>query len=233
MTVPKTGVLLVDDDAMIAEAVASFFEHHGFRVFTAGSGRRALDLFDRENIALVLLDLMLPDLSGEDVCRALRRRSRVPIIMLTAKAGEEHVLAGLGLGADDYVTKPFSLKELHARALAVLRRACGDLLPLTVKNSFGGGDLVVDFEKNLVLKKQAPVALTPSEIRLLSLLVRFPGRVFTRAELIEKALGSEFDGYDRAVDGHIKNLRQKIEDDPRAPVYVLTVHGLGYKFTGA
>ncbi|MDR1156714.1 MAG: response regulator transcription factor [Oscillospiraceae bacterium] len=232
MTAPKTGVLLVDDDAMITEAVASFFEHHGFRVFTAGNGRQALTLFDRENIALVLLDLMLPDLSGEDVCRALRRRSRVPIIMLTAKAGEDHVLAGLGLGADDYVTKPFSLKELHARAQAVLRRTRGDLLPLTVKNSFGGGDLVVDFEKNLVLKKQAPVALTPSEIRLLSLFVRCPGRVFTRAELIEKALGDEFDGYDRAIDSHIKNLRQKIEDDPKAPVYVLTVHGLGYKFAG-
>jgi DNA-binding response OmpR family regulator len=232
MTALKTGVLLVDDDAMITEAVASFFKHHGFRVFAAGSGRRALDLFDRENIALVLLDLMLPDLSGEDVCRALRRRSRVPIIMLTAKAGEDHVLAGLGLGADDYITKPFSLKELLARAQAVLRRARGDLLPLTMKNSFGAGDLVVDFEKNLVLKKQAPVALTPSEIRLLSLLVRCPGRVFTRAELIEKALGDEFDGYDRAIDSHIKNLRQKIEDDPKAPIYVLTVHGLGYKFAG-
>ncbi|MDR1574125.1 MAG: response regulator transcription factor [Clostridiales Family XIII bacterium] len=228
---PK-NILAVDDEPKILEVVAAFMESRGFRVFTAETGRQALAVFDRENIALVLLDLMLPDIKGEDVCRAIRKKSRIPIIMLTAKIEEESLLEGLELGADDYIRKPFSLKELGARADAALRRAADDLTPLTAKNSFRDGDLTVDFEKNLIRKKERPVPLTPSEAKILAALIKYPGKVFTRAELIEIALGDAFDGYDRAIDSHVKNLRQKIEDDSKNPDYVLTVHGIGYKFGG-
>lgn len=228
---PRT-VLVVDDEPKISEVVASYLESRGYRVLTAETGSEALDAFDRENVALVVLDLMLPDISGEEVCRRLRNTSRVPVIMLTAKSDEASLLEGLGIGADDYVTKPFSLKALAARIEAVLRRAGGDILPLSVRASFRGGDLMVDFEKNLVRKAGREVALTPSEMKILSALIKYPGKAFTRDELVELALGSEFGGYDRAIDSHIKNLRQKIEDDPRSPVYVLTIHGTGYKFGG-
>ncbi|MDR1044090.1 MAG: response regulator transcription factor [Candidatus Adiutrix sp.] len=228
----KKNILAVDDEPKILEAVASFLESRGFKVFPAESGRRALEIFDRENISLVILDLMMPGMSGEELCAALRKRSRVPIVMLTAKAEENDQVAGLGLGADDYVTKPFSLKALCARAEAILRRTADDLVPLTVRNSFRDGDLTVDFEKNIVRKKDADVSLTPSESKILAALMKYPGKVFTREELIEIALGENFDGYDRAVDNYIKNIRQKIEDDTRRPVYILTVYGLGYKFGG-
>jgi DNA-binding response OmpR family regulator len=191
-----------------------------------------LEIFDRENIALVILDLMLPDIQGEDVCRAIRRKSRAPIIMLTAKVEEENLLEGLGIGADDYITKPFSLKELGARVEAALRRASDDLVPLIAKNSFRGGDLIVDFEKNVVRKRGQDVSLTPSEMKILAALVKYPGKAFTRQELIGIVFGDDFDSYDRAIDSHIKNLRQKIEDDSKNPDYVLTIHGLGYKFGG-
>ncbi|HWQ51641.1 MAG TPA: response regulator transcription factor [Terriglobales bacterium] len=226
------NILIVDDEPKIREVLTALFESKGYRVFSAETGADALRIFHAENIALVVLDLMLPDLSGEEVCRAIRAGSRVPVIMLTAKSEEDELLAGLETGADDYVTKPFSLKELYARAEAVLRRSQDDLVPLSVRNSFRGGDLVLDFEKNSFLKAGKPVGLTQSEARLLGVMMKYPGRVFPRGELIELALGNEFDGYDRAVDSHIKNLRQKIEDDPKKPVYVLTVHGVGYKFGG-
>lgn len=175
---------------------------------------------------------MLPDLSGEEICKKIRRTSRVPIIMLTAKVEESDVLEGLEIGADDYITKPFSLKELIARVKAVLRRTSEEPVPLFNKNSYNGGDLILDFGKDLVLKDQIPVNLTPTEFNILTTLIKFPGKVFTREELIEFALGSGFEGFDRAVDSHIKNLRQKIEDNPRSPKYVLTIHGKGYKFGG-
>ncbi|MDR3295938.1 MAG: response regulator transcription factor [Clostridiales Family XIII bacterium] len=228
----KKSLLVVDDEPKITEVVSSYLESKGFAVHTAEDGRRALEIFEKENIALIILDLMMPGMSGEELCRVVRRRSRVPIIMLTAKIEEEDLLRGLGMGADDYVTKPFSLKELHARVETVLRRTADDLVPLVLKNAFNGGDLTVDFEKNIIKKQQIPVALTPSECRLLAAFIKYPGRVFTRADLIDIALGDAFDGYDRAVDSHIKNLRQKIETDPKSPVYVLTVHGMGYKFGG-
>lgn len=228
---PRT-VLVVDDEPKILEVVASYMESRGFRALAAETGREALDLLGRENVALVILDLMLPDISGEEVCRKIRNTSRVPVIMLTAKSDEVSLLAGLGIGADDYVTKPFSLKALAARVEAVLRRSGGDLVPLSVRASFRDGDLMVDFEKNVVKKAGREVSLTPSELKILSALIRVPGKVFTREELVELALGSEFDGYDRAIDSHVKNLRQKIEDDPRSPAYILTIHGTGYKFGG-
>ncbi len=226
------NILVVDDEPKILEVISALLESKGYHVFPAESGGKALEIFDRENITLVVLDLMLPDISGEEVCRAIRRKSRVPILMLTAKAEENDLLYGLEIGADDYITKPFSLKELYARMEAILRRTQNDLMPLNVRNSFHDGDFVVDFEKNIFQKSGHTVSLTPNEIKILSALIKYPGKVFTREELIGIALGSEFEGYDRAIDSHVKNLRQKIEDDPKKPVYVLTVHGLGYKFGG-
>lgn len=225
-------ILVVDDEVKLLEVVASFLESRGFTVSKATDGQQAYALFERQPIALVILDLMLPDISGEEICRTLRKKSRVPIIMLTAKTNENDLLSGLQLGADDYMRKPFSLKELHARVEAVLRRAGDDLMPLILKHSFCEGDLIVDFEKNVIIKRQKAVNLTPSELKILSTLIKYPGKVFTRAELIDIALGMEFEGVDRAIDNHVKNLRQKIEDDPKKPVYILTLHGLGYKFGG-
>jgi DNA-binding response OmpR family regulator len=152
--------------------------------------------------------------------------------MLTAKSEENDLLEGLGIGADDYITKPFSLKELAARVDAVLRRSRDDLLPIVVRNSFRDGDLVVDFEKEIFQKAGQVVSLTKSESKILAALIKYPGKVFARDEIIETALRGELELYDRAVDSHVKNLRRKIEDDPKNPVYVLTVHGLGYKFGG-
>ncbi|HWT73527.1 MAG TPA: response regulator transcription factor [Mobilitalea sp.] len=225
-------VLVVEDEEKIISVVKSFLETKGFTVVTALNGRRALEVFDRENISIVLLDLMLPELSGEEVCRALRKKSRVPIIMLTAKSDEADMLNGLGIGADDYITKPFSLKALYARMEAVMRRSSDDILPLVVRNSYNEGDLTVDFESHIITKQSEEVKLTPNEFKILAALVKYPNKVFTRDELIATAFGDEFEGYDRTIDSHIKNLRQKIETDPRNPVYVRTIHGVGYKFGG-
>ena len=232
MTAKNKTVLAVDDELKILEVISSFLESRGYMVFTAENGRQAFEIFDKENISMIILDLMLPDISGEKICRLIRKKSRVPIIMLTAKVEEKDVLQGLQIGADDYITKPFSLLELEARIETVLRRASDDLVPLTVRNSFGNGDLVVDFEKKTIKKKNVTVSLTPSELKILSALIKYPGKVFTRTELINIALGDKFNGYDRAIDNHVKNLRQKIEDDPKNPAYIRTIHGLGYKFGG-
>lgn len=228
----RKNILVVDDEPKILEVVCLLLESKGFHTFSAEDGRKALEIFDSKNISLVILDLMMPDISGEEVCLNIRKKSRVPIIMLTAKVDESNVVEGLGLGADDYVTKPFGLKELYARVEAVLRRTERDLVPLTKRNSWRDGDLVVDFEKNEVRKNGSGLTLTPSELKILSALIKYPGKVFTREELIETALDKDFAGYDRAIDSHIKNIRKKLEDDPKSPVYVLTIPGLGYKFGG-
>lgn len=232
MAVKNKTILVVDDEPKILEVITALFEHKGFRVFSAENGQDALDIFHAQNITLVVLDLMMPGLSGEEVCRAIRKISRVPIIMLTARAQECDIVAGLGLGADDYITKPFGLQELFARVEALLRRTGDDLVPLAVRSSWRNGDLVVDFEKNMLRKNGRDLVLTPTELKILSALMKYPGRVFPRDTLIELALGIDFEGYDRTIDSHIKNIRQKIEDDPKSPVYILTVHGLGYKFGG-
>lgn len=225
-------VLVVDDEAKILEVIKSFLESKGYAVFTAENGKQAFHIFEKENISLVILDLMLPDMTGEDICMSLRQKSRVPIIMLTAKVEEESVLRGLETGADDYIKKPFSLKELSARIDTILRRSSDDLVPLYKKNLFNGGDLEVDFESHDIKKNGVEVNLTPNEYKILAVLIKYPNKVFTREELILAALGDEFEGYDRAVDTHIKNIRQKIESDSRNPVYVLTIRGVGYKFGG-
>ncbi len=226
------SILIVDDEVKIIEVVKSFLESKNFNVVSAENGNDALSIFESKNISLILLDLMLPDMTGEDICMTIRKKSRVPIIMLTAKAEESDMLKGLGIGADDYITKPFSLKELHARVDAVLRRSQNDLQPLYNKISFNNDQLTIDFETHTIKKDQCEVNLTPNELKIFSAFTKYPNKVFTREELIQIAFGDEFDGYDRAIDSHIKNLRQKIESDPRNPVYILTIHGIGYKFGG-
>lgn len=225
-------ILAVDDEPKILEVVSSVLRSQGFIVYTAESGKQALQIFEKENISLVLLDLMLPDISGEEVCARIRKKSRVPIIMLTAKVEEENMLEGLNIGADDYIIKPFSLKVLRARIDAVLRRAANDPIPLFSKLTLRGGDLEIDFASHYVMKNDTEVKLTPSEYNILTTLIKYPNKVFTRDELIQIVFGNDYEGYDRAVDSHIKNLRQKIESNNKEPVYILTVHGLGYKFGG-
>lgn len=225
-------VLVVDDEVKIIEVVKSYLESKGFTVFSAENGKQALNIFESENIALIVLDLMLPDMSGEEVCMEVRKKSRVPIIMLTAKVEESDMLKGLDIGADDYMTKPFSLKALYARIEAVLRRSSDDPVPLYNKIAFNNGDLEVDFESRTIKKNLAEINLTPNEFKILGALIKYPNKVFTREDIIKVAFGDEFEGYDRAVDSHIKNIRQKIESDPKNPVYVLTIYGIGYKFGG-
>lgn len=217
---------------MIREAVSSYLKKQGCHVFQAEIGKEALQIFRRESIAFVILDLMLPDLSGEDVCIQIRKESRVPVIMLTAKTMETDMLNGLDIGADDYITKPFSLKNLYARMRAVWRRTLEHPVLVSSRVSWNHGDLVIDKDRKEVCKQGKPVALTPIEWKLLTALTRYPQKVFTREDLIELAFGLDFSGYDRVIDTHVKNLRKKLEDDPKQPVYICTVHGMGYKFGG-
>ena len=223
-------ILVVDDEEKILEAVSSFLEAKGWRVITATTGLEALDKFDKNTIEFVVLDLMLPDLSGEEVCKRLRTRSCVPIIMLTAKSSEDDMLEGLQMGADDYITKPFSLKELLTRIEVVMRRSSADVEALASRMSFNNSDLVIDFDSKEVRKRGTVVNLTPKEWKILATLAKYPQKVFTRDDLINIAFDMSFDGYDRVIDTHIKNLRIKIEDDSKKPVYIRTIHGMGYKF---
>ena len=225
------NVLIVDDEKMIRDAVSAYFTKMGWRVFEADNGQDALALFERTPIHFVILDLMLCGMSGEDVCREIRKKSRVPIIMLTAKTREESILNGLHIGADDYVTKPFSVKQLYARVEAVMRRASDDYKPLTGRLIWED-DLVIDFGEAIVRKKGAPLSLTKSEWKILSSMASYPKKVFTRDELMEITFGADADSFDRVIDTHIKNLRKKLEGDSKNPVYIKTVHGLGYKFGG-
>jgi DNA-binding response OmpR family regulator len=230
MAAPPQRVLVVDDEPKITEVVGSYLRKAGYAPLAAASGTDALRLLEKERPALVILDLMLPDMSGEEVCRRVRSRSRVPIIMLTAKVEDQDAVNGLSLGADDYVTKPFSPRQLIARVQAVLRRASPETAPVAQVLSFANDDLVVDAVAGEVRKAGTLVNLTPRELRLLRVLAGNPGRVFSREELIARALGDDFDGFDRTIDAHVKNLRQKIETDPSSPRYILTVHGIGYRF---
>ena len=228
----EKNVLVVDDEAMIRESVSAYITKQGYHVFTAEDGKKALEIFQNHPIMFVILDLMLPGMSGEEICQAIRRQSRVPIIMLTAKTQEDDVLNGLNIGADDYVIKPFSIKQLHARMEAILRRSAGDLKPLAGKFTWNDNDLQIDFEHNEVRKQGELLSLTPSEWKIISAMVKYPKKVFTRDDLIAIVFGPDFDSHDRVIDTHIKNLRKKVETDPKSPVYVKTVHGLGYKFGG-
>lgn len=225
-------ILLVDDEVKIVEVVKSYLEKNGYKVFETYSGSKAMELFERVNPNLVILDLMLPDMSGEDICRSIRKKSRVPIIMLTAKVEEESILNGLEIGADDYVTKPFSPRQLVARVMALLRRTEDEIMPLSNIQSFNNGELVVDSIKHEVKRGGQIVNLTPNEFKILMALIKYPQKAFTREELVFLVLGEDYEGYDRTIDTHVKNLRQKIEPDIKSPRYILTVYGVGYKFGG-
>jgi len=222
-------VLVVDDDVKTVELVKLYLNRDGYRVFTAYDGVEALRLARESHPDLIVLDLMLPGIDGLQVCRTLRSESDVPIIMLTAKTTDQDKLTGLDLGADDYVTKPFSPKELAARVRAVLRRLPGERGPEQINH----GALTVDFLKHEASLAGRPLNLTTVEFKLLGILVKEPGRVFSRAKLIEKALGYDFEGFDRTIDVHILNLRQKLEPDPKHPKYIKTVYGAGYKIAEA
>jgi two-component system, OmpR family, response regulator RegX3 len=223
----QASVLVVDDERKIRELVRPYLERAGYAVLVADSGQQALETVARAAPDLVVLDLMLPDLPGEEVARSLRAVSDVPIIMLTAKASEEDRVAGLRLGADDYLVKPFSPRELGARVEAVLRRA--NSARSTAGESFGGGALIIDADAREVAVDGSAVALTRSEFDLLSVLASRPGRVWSRYELITRVQGYDHEGYERTVDAHVKNLRRKLVDDPREPRFVVTVTGVGYK----
>lgn len=221
-------ILLVEDEKNIRDAVAAYLERAGYWVTPAADGQEAVDAFSLHQFDLVILDLMLPRLPGEKVCRIIRDTSDVPIIMLTAKGEVEDRIVGLELGADDYLIKPFSPRELVARVRALLRRAHIDSEPQREVLDFGG--LTIDLNGYKVLVNDEEVDLTASEFKLLTTLSRYPGRVYSRMELVEKVLGYDFEGYERTIDSHVKNLRAKIGDDPRNPRWIYTVHGVGYRF---
>jgi two-component system response regulator RegX3 len=226
-----TRILVVEDEARIAEVVQNYLEREGHLVVRAATGEDALDDFARQRPDLVVLDRGLPGIPGDEVCRRIRADSDVPIIMLTARDGEEDLVRGLEMGADDYLTKPFSPRELTARVRALLRRARSDDEPQADVFERAHGRLVVDSARRRVtLDGRGVDDLTESEFRLLQTLARFPGRVYTRLELVGKVQGYGFEGYERTIDAHVKNLRHKLGEDARAPQLILTAYGRGYAF---
>jgi DNA-binding response OmpR family regulator len=227
-------ILVVDDEAKIVRIVRAYLERDGYRVAEANDGQTALDLVQRDPPDLIVLDLMLPAVAGWDVCRAIRRHpsstiSAIPIVMLTARDDVSDRIVGLELGADDYLVKPFDPNELIARVHAVLRR----LRPPEQPGFLRRGDLTIDPERHEAWRGDTRLTLTPTEFDLLATMARHPGRVYSRLQLLEASQGDAFEGYERAIDSHIKNLRRKLEPDPRRPRYVLTVFGVGYKFGGS
>lgn len=224
-------ILVVDDDAKIVELVKLYLTRDGYGVITASDGNEALRLARETRPDLIVLDIMLPGINGLEICRALRNESSVPIILLTAKTTEADRITGLDLGADDYVTKPFSPKELTARVRAVFRRSPDEALQMGLEE-IRFGNLTINFRRHEAFLSTKALDLTPVEFKLLGVLAREPNRVFSRAQLIEKVLGFDFDGFDRTIDVHILNLRRKLEPDASHPQYIKTVYGSGYKFTG-
>ena len=234
------SVLLVDDDPKLLDLLVNYFKMEHFTVLAARDGEEALRDFRKEQPQLLVLDLMLPKIDGRDVCRTIRQDSTVPIIMLTARDAEFDRLMGLELGADDYVTKPFSMRELVARVRALLRRTYGaygqqkEAVPETVIRA---GNLELDLDRHILRRQKeegawSPIELTPIEFSLLEVLMKSPGHVYNRLQLMENSHGFAFDGYERTIDAHIRNLRRKIEPDTKNPRYILTVYGIGYKFGG-
>jgi two-component system response regulator RegX3 len=221
-------ILLVEDEKAIRDAVAAYLERENYWVTAVGDGQEALEEFSKHHFDLVVLDLMLPRVPGERVCRVIRDNSDTPIIMLTAKGEVEDRIIGLELGADDYLIKPFSPRELVARVRALLRRVHSDSEPQREVLEFG--ELTIDISGHKILVSGEEVDLTASEFKLLTTLCRYPGRVYSRMELVEKVLGYDFEGYERTIDSHVKNLRAKIGDNPRNPKWLHTVHGVGYRF---
>ncbi|MBN2248152.1 MAG: response regulator transcription factor [Coriobacteriia bacterium] len=228
MTGQTRRILIVEDEAQTRSVVEAYLEREGYWVTGVGNGEQALEAFGAHTYDGVILDLNLPGLPGEVVCRRIRDVSDVPIIMLTAKGAEEERIAGLDLGADDYLVKPFSPRELVARLRALLRRAKAETEPQRSRVEYG--PLEIDLAGHKVFVDGEEAELTASEYKLLTTLSRYPGRVYSRMELVEKVLGYDFEGYERAIDSHIKNLRAKLGDDPKEPRFIHTVFGVGYRF---
>jgi two-component system response regulator RegX3 len=225
-----TRILVVEDEESLADSVRYNLEREGYAVSVASDGRRALERFRTDPPSLVILDLMLPEISGLDVCRTIRSDSDVPIIMVTAKDSEADKVAGLELGADDYVTKPFSMRELVSRVRANLRRTRPHAVPSPADEVLDGGPVRMDVARHEVVVREDPVSLPPKEFELLEAFLRRKGRLLTREFLIEEVWGPDYFGDTRTLDVHVKRLRRKLEDDPHQPEHLLTVRGLGYKF---
>lgn len=223
----KYSVLLVDDDEKLVQLLKTYFEKEGFITYAAYDGLQAIQLVREKKPSIMVLDIMLPEMDGWDVCRKIRRENEVPIIMLTAREEESDRLIGLEIGADDYVTKPFSPKEVVARAKVILRRMNQEFVkkvPLQV------GNIYIDLERHQVSQNGEMIELTATEFKILELFVTHAGRVFTRLQIVEQTQGDSFEGYDRTIDVHIKNLRRKLEANTKEPRYILTIYGVGYKF---
>lgn len=222
-------VLVVDDEQNIRDIVKAYLQKEGYRVLTAADGIEALEVYKNSVVDMIILDLMMPRMTGQEVCTLIRQKSNIPIIMLTAKVEEEHLIAGIKNGADDYVRKPFSVRELMVRVSAIFRRTQKNS-PMVDIYAYNHDQLVVDFQGMRVKKEGVEVILTPNEFKILKTLILNAEIVLTREQIIEKTFGIHFDGFDRTVDTHIKNLRQKLEDNPRNPEYIKTIYSMGYKF---
>ncbi|AFQ42670.1 response regulator transcription factor [Desulfosporosinus meridiei] len=222
-------ILLVDDEKKITTVLKAYLQQEGYQVSTAINGLAALTMFKENPFDLLILDLMLPGMSGTEICREIRKISSVPIIMLTAKVEEEDRIQGLSMGADDYITKPFSPREVVARVRAVLRRSSNETAPLADIISYDNGLTINNLQYEVRLDDQE-ISLTPTEFKILGALAKHPGRVLSRGQLVEIVQGHDFGGDDRVIDAHIKKIRQKIETTPSNPQIVLTVYGIGYKF---
>ena len=225
-------ILIVEDDKKIARVVKIYLEEAGFRTIHAEKGKDAIESALKDKPLLVILDLMLPDTSGEELIQELKEIGDFPVIMLTSKSSEEERVAGFALGADDYVVKPFSPKELIYRVKAVLKRLQKKDLIASEPMSFNNGLLIIDGQSYGVKKNGLPVNLTPTEFKVIFTIASTPGKVFTREELVDKALGYQFEGYERSIDAHIKNIRHKIEDEHKNPAFIHTIYGVGYRFSG-
>lgn len=219
-------ILVVDDEPQILKVLIAYLEKAGYQVLSATDGKTALALFNKEHPDFLILDLNLPEMDGLEVCKAVRRDSNIPIMMLTARVEEADRLIGLELGADDYVIKPFSPREVVARVKTILRRA---VVESAKPDLITVSDLVIDLEQHTVHRGGTPVDLTPTEFDILVVLARQPKRVFSRLQIMEQAQGDAFEGYERTIDAHIKNIRLKLEPNPKDPAYIQTVFGIGYK----
>lgn len=224
------NILIIEDEEKISGVLKAYLEKEGYKVYCTTSGREGLKIFESTEFKLVILDLMLPDIQGEEICRIIRTKSDVYIYMLTAKSALEDKIEGLNIGADEYLVKPFSPRELTARVNALFRRIDKESSGVL---SFNNGDLKISKDDRTVKVKDKEIALTPNEFNILYILAANKGRAFSREQLIEKVFGIDFEGFDRTIDVHIKNIRKKIEEDSKNPKYILTVTRLGYKFGGA
>lgn len=224
-----SNILIVEDEESVANVIKAYLDKESYNVYICNSGLESLEILKKINFDLVILDLMLPDIDGEEVCKIIREISNVYIFMLTSKASLNDRINGLNLGADEYLVKPFSPRELTARVNALFRRINSNS---DVKDLFNDGILRIDYEKRIVKLKEKEISLTPSEFDILYTLVINKGKVLSREQLIERVFGMDFDGYDRTIDVHIKNIRKKIEEDTRSPKYIITVTKVGYKFGG-